>query len=408
VLEIDGLTSVNDSYGHQLGEELLRVLADRICSAVRGGDTVARLGSDEFAVLLEDLPDDKTASVIAAQIQAQLASPIRLGGHTVQVQSSVGIAFAGEDDVGAEELLRCAAAASYEARYQRDGKSRCCVFSPAMGAALADRLQLGEELRGAMERGELRVYYQPIVELATGRLSGCEALVRWMHPTRGLLAPGVFLPIAEQLGLLHEIDSWTLRVACNEAAGWVREFPGRGELSIDVNVSPSQLREDTFVGLVAGAISRSGLEPHRLVLELVESSVVDDLELARARLAELKALGVRLAVDDFGTGYSSLSHLRVLPIDVIKIDRSFVAAMEQSAQAGALVSSLIQLASALGIDTVAEGIEDHFQLARLKSENCRYGQGYLFARPLDQEAFRALLGSKGSSGVTGRSAVTVS
>jgi EAL domain-containing protein (putative c-di-GMP-specific phosphodiesterase class I) len=263
-----------------------------------------------------------------------------------------------------------------------------------MQTALAERVQLMTDLQGAVGRGEMRVYYQPILDLASQDIMGFEALVRWVHPARGLLPPAVFIPLAEQNGLIHEIDTWVLYEATAEASRWRRPDAPRAALSIHVNLSPLQLHETDLIDTVTGALSASGLEPGRLTLELVESSVVDDLDLARARLTELKALGVRIAVDDFGTGYSSLSHLRTLPIDELKIDKSFIAAMETSDQARVLVHSLIQLGAALGINTVAEGIEDVEQLVHLRAEDCIQGQGYLFARPLARDDLRSYLAQR--------------
>jgi EAL domain-containing protein (putative c-di-GMP-specific phosphodiesterase class I) len=312
------------------------------------------------------------------------------------------VALTEDETRSADELLRYADTAMYMAKQENSSHYR--VFESAMQAALAERVELEADLAGAAGRGELRVFYQPILDLASDGVVGFEALVRWMHPARGLLQPAAFIPLAENCGLIHEIDTWVLFEATAEASRWRTDFPAVAHLSVHVNLSPLQLNEPDLIATVAAALAAASLEPELLTLELVESSVVDDLELANVRLTELKALGVRIALDDFGTGYSSLSHLRSLPIDELKIDRSFIAAMEDSVQANTLVCSLIQLGEALGIKTVAEGIEDEVQLLRLRDENCLQGQGYLFAKPLDRDHLQDYLLSRSSvlSGASSR------
>jgi EAL domain-containing protein (putative c-di-GMP-specific phosphodiesterase class I) len=339
---------------------------------------------------------------VVEHVLGAIGKPIDIGGKMLVPGASVGVALTEDEPRSADELLRYAVTAMYMAK--QDSVSHYCVFESAMQAALAERVELEADLMGAAGRGEMRVYYQPILNLASLEVLGFEALVRWMHPTRGLLQPVAFIPLAEACGLIHEIDTWVLFEATAEASRWRVEFPTVSRLSVHVNLSPLQLGEPDLIATVAAALAAASLEPGLLTLELVESSVVDDLDLANVRLTELKALGVRIALDDFGTGYSSLSHLRSLPIDELKIDRSFIASMEESVQANTLVCSLIQLAEALGIDTVAEGIEDAAQLLRLQEENCLQGQGYLFAKPLDHDNLQDYLRSKSSvlSGVASR------
>lgn len=389
MIDLDDFKLVNDSLGHEAGNELLRTVAARLRDAVRGGDTVARVGGDEFALLLEDMNSQKATVELVEHILAIVGQPVTIAGRRLVPEASIGIALTDEEPRSAEELLRYSDAAMYKAKRQHSG--HYCVFETAMQTALAERVELAADLQGAVGRGELRVFYQPILDLASQELRGFEALVRWMHPSRGLLPPAAFIPLAEQNGLIHEIDTWVLCQATTEANRWGHEDARFAQLSIHVNLSPMQLHEPDLIDTVANALSSAGLEPRLLTLELVESSVVDDLEIARARLAELKVLGVRIAVDDFGTGYSSLSHLRTLPIDELKIDKSFIAAMETSEQARTLVHSLIQLGAALGINIVAEGIEDAEQLVHLRDEDCIQGQGYLFARPLDRDDLQRYL-----------------
>ena len=396
MIDLDGFKSVNDSLGHKAGDELLRTVGDRLTGAVRRGDTVARFGGDEFALLLEDVSGVRDAVELVEHLLGAVRKPMTTAGRTLIPEASIGVALTTEEPLSAEELLRYADAAMYLAKQERTSHYR--VFESAMQSALAERVELEADLPGAAGRGELRVFYQPILDLASQEVMGFEALVRWMHPTRGLLQPAAFVPLAETCGLIHEIDTWVLSEATEEASQWQEGNLGR--LSVHVNLSPLQLREPDLVDTVREALFAAGLEPTLLTLELVESSVMDDLELAKARLTELKTLGVRIAVDDFGTGYSSLSHLRSLPIDELKIDKSFIAAMKDSVQANTLVRSLIQLGAALGIDTVAEGIEDSEQLLRLQGEECLQGQGYLFARPLARNDVEAYIAEHVSRSVT--------
>jgi diguanylate cyclase (GGDEF)-like protein len=399
MIDLDGFKSVNDSQGHQAGDALLRIVADRLQSVVRRGDTVARVGGDEFAVLLEDVSSQKDTVELVVHLLEAVHKPATIGERVLRPEASIGVALTDEEPRTADELMQYADAAMYLAKEEQSNHFR--VFETSMQSALAERADIEGDLRGAVQRNEMRVYYQPILNLASQELAGFEALVRWMHPTRGLLLPISFVPLAEQCGLIHEIDTWVLGQSTMEAAGWQAAFSHIGPLCVHVNVSPVELHESDLVETVAGALASSGLAPELLTLELLESSVVADLDLARSRLLELKTLGVRIAVDDFGTGYSSLSHLRTLPIDELKIDRSFIAAMEDSVQARTLVHSLVELGHALGIDTVAEGIEDSEQLLRLREDECLQGQGYLFSKPISVEDVDVLLRSQPHRTVVG-------
>jgi diguanylate cyclase (GGDEF)-like protein len=383
VIDLNGFKSINDLLGREGGDEILRVVADRLRGAVRRGDTVARFGADEFAILFEDVNGEDSVRAVVEHLLEIIRQPVMIAGRGLVLESSLGIAVTGAQPNSAEELLRFADTAMHEAKQRR--QSHYFFFEAAMQIALAERVQLEADLRGAGRRGELRVVYQPIVDLTSQKTIAFEALVRWMHPARGILEPADFLSLAEHGGLIHEIDTWVLYQACVEASRWQHEDPSFAHIGVHVNLSPLQLREPDLVETVVSALSVAGLEARSLTLELLESSVVDDLELAHARLSELKQHGVRISVDDFGTGYSSLSHLRTLPIDELKIDKSFIAAMQSSSQARTLVHSLIQLGAALGIATVAEGIEEVEQLRHLQDEECLFGQGYLFSLPLDRE-----------------------
>jgi diguanylate cyclase (GGDEF)-like protein len=404
VIDLNGFKSINDLLGREAGDEVLQVVADRLRGAVRRGDTVARFGADEFAILFEDVNGEDPVRVLVEHILEVVRQPVVFAERRVVLESSIGIAVTGAQPNSAEELLRFADTAMHEAKQRR--QSHYFFFEAAMQIALADRVQLEADLRGAGRRGELRVLYQPILDLTSQKTIALEALVRWMHPARGILEPADFLSLAEHGGLIHEIDTWVLYQACVEASRWQHEDPSFAHIGVHVNLSPLQLREPDLVESVLSALSLSGLDACSLTLELLESSVVDDLELAHARLSELKEHGVRISVDDFGTGYSSLSHLRTLPIDELKIDRSFIAAMQSSTQARTLVHSLIQLGAALGIATVAEGIEEIEQLRHLQEEECLFGQGYLLSLPLDRDAIPRYLDADRESAGTRLSAGT--
>jgi diguanylate cyclase (GGDEF)-like protein/PAS domain S-box-containing protein len=393
-VDLDNFKKVNDSLGHAAGDRLLGQVADRLLSATRGCDTVARLGGDEFAVLLERVLGDDEARVVAERVGHALRAPFRLDGTEVVVGASVGIARLGAPADGAtaadaaDALLRDADLAMYAAK--RAGKGRHALHEPAMNADASARLALEAELRHAIAHGELRVYYQPIVELATGHAVGAEALVRWEHPRRGLLAPGAFIPLAEETGLVVPLGAWVLAAACAEAAGWGEG--GDGAPTLTVNVSARQLDEPGFVDAVAAVLARTGLRAHRLLLELTESVLAQHDGPTLGTLRALKALGVRLGIDDFGTGYSSLRYLQRFPVDVLKVDRSFVAGLGEGPAAGgdaggeaadgvALARAVLALGSTLSLRTVAEGVETEGQRAQLLALGCEYGQGYLFARP---------------------------
>jgi diguanylate cyclase len=393
MIDLDGFKTINDSFGHDAGDEVLRIVSARLQGAVRRGDTVARLGGDEFAVLFEDVKGDTAVTELVIHLLGTVRAPMTIAERQIVQEASIGVVLTDEEPHTAEELLHYADVAMYQAKGRSHGQY--CVFETSMQVALSERVELEADLRGAVRRGELRVFYQPILDLSSQDTIGFEALARWMHPSRGLLLPAAFIPLAEQGGLIHEIDTWVLHQACAEASWWQHESPQFAQIGVHVNLSPLQLREPDLVDTVISALSTAGLDPKFLTLELLESSVVNDLELAQSRLTDLKAIGLRIAVDDFGTGYSSLSHLRTLPIDELKIDRSFIAAMRTSVQASTLVRSLIQLGAALGINTVAEGIEEPEQVMHLRDEDCVHGQGFLFARPLDREDLRSYLSERG-------------
>jgi diguanylate cyclase (GGDEF)-like protein/PAS domain S-box-containing protein len=375
-LDLDRFKLVNDVHGHQAGNELLRNLAVRLGQALRPGDTVARFGGDEFVVLCSELSGETEAISIAARIEGLLTAPFDLGSE-VFLTASIGITLSTGDDT-ADDLLRNADAAMYRAKER--GGNRYEIFDDAIRARAMTKLETGNELRRAIERGELRLHYQPEIDLETGVCTGAEALVRWEHPTRGLLAPDHFIPLAEETGSIVPLGAWVLRNACRQAARWRRS--GDGPPTISVNLSARELIEPDIVTKVSDALDSAALDPAALCLEITETSLVEDPESAAVVLAALRELGVRISIDDFGTGYSSLLYLRAYPVDCLKIDRSFVAGLGQNHQDDVIVASVVSLAQAFGLRVVAEGVETATQAQALRRMGCDLGQGYLWSRPV--------------------------
>jgi diguanylate cyclase (GGDEF)-like protein/PAS domain S-box-containing protein len=388
-LDLDDFKTVNDSLGHEAGDEILVEVSNRLQSCLRSSDTPARLGGDEFAVLLEGISDISEAVEAGQRIISSLERPLRLRGREITTTASIGISLGLPHISDAQELLRDADTAMYAAKGR--GRGSIEVFQELMHELAHDRLSLKSDLEGALARGEFVVHYQPTVDLATGDFTGFEALVRWQHPDRGLVPPLEFVPLCEETGLIVPLGAFVLNSACRQARTWQQAYPARHQRSMSVNVSVKQLEAPSFVDEVRAALDSSGLEPSCLVLEITEGVLLRETDEIAARLRELKVLGVQLAIDDFGTGYSSLSYLQTLPLDVLKIDKRFVDNVSAGANNAALASAIIAIGHALGMQTVAEGIEREDQANTLRRLHCQIGQGYMFARPLDPAGIEALL-----------------
>ncbi len=388
--DLDRFKGVNDAHGHPAGDHLLQLVAARLRNAAGAGGTIARLGGDEFALMVPldaadpSGPAGEAAALLARRVIAVLGQPFALpGGPVAQVGVSIGIALARAKDGDADALVRRADVALYRAK--ADGRSRFHVFDPGLDAHIQQRALLEGELRQAVAHDLLLPYFQPLVDIATGRLIGFEMLARWPHPTRGMVPPDEFIPIAEDAGLIGPMTERLLRRACRATAGWP------SDTFVACNLSPLQLRNRGLPAAVQSILDETGLPPHRLELEITESALVGDIDLARDLLGKLKALGVRLALDDFGTGYSSLRHLQLLPIDKLKIDAGFVRAMGGDTESRKIVAAVIGLSHSLGLLTVAEGVEDAGTEALLRDLGCDVGQGWLYGRPAPEEAVSALL-----------------
>jgi diguanylate cyclase (GGDEF)-like protein/PAS domain S-box-containing protein len=377
-LDLDRFKVVNDSFGHMIGDQLLVGIARRLEGCVRPGDTVARVGGDEFTILLEDVTDVREAVTVAERIQNELKMPFHLSGRDVFTTVSVGIAPGSTSYNLPDEILRDADTAMY--RSKSLGKARHEMFDEEMQAQSVNLLQMENDLRRAFERNEFFINYQPIVALDDFRLCGFEALVRWQHPDRGLISPVQFIHIAEESGQILQIGEWVLREACHQLQRWQEKFPSDKPLYMTVNLSAKQFAQPDLVDRVRDILTETTIDPAFLKLEITESVVMDDFETAAAMLSQLRALGVRLSIDDFGTGYSSLTYLHQFPIDTLKIDRSFVTRIDK--ENVEIVRTILMLAENLGMDAVAEGVETQEQMTLLRNLSCQSGQGYFFSKPL--------------------------
>jgi diguanylate cyclase (GGDEF)-like protein len=389
-LDLDDFKLVNDTLGHGAGDRLLRVVAERINGCVRSEDLAARLGGDEFAVLLLDTPNLDRSMSVAQRIIEALQVPFQIGGHEISVGASIGIAATSRSDDTADVLLRNADVAMYTAKAA--GKRRAAVFEPTMHAALVARHSLSAELSRSLGRGELAVFFQPIVRLTDRKLAGVEALVRWRHPTRGLILPGEFISLAEETGLILALGRWVLAEACMRFGAWQAQTDVAEEFFVSVNISPLQLQQPEFIEEIESTLAATGVDPRRLVLELTETAMFQDTEATISKLGALRATGVRIAMDDFGTGYSSLGYLRRFPVDILKIARDFVVEPELEQSEWVFAHAIVALGRTLGLDIIAEGIEEAAQVDRLLQLGCEFGQGFHLGAPVDAGTPPSVLG----------------
>ncbi|MEO8072224.1 MAG: EAL domain-containing protein [Acidobacteriota bacterium] len=388
-LDFDHFKVINDSLGHMEGDNLLRLIAKRLTHSLRPGDIVARLGGDEFTILLDDLGDSGDVLQIVERIQTDLKQPFNLRGNEVFTSASIGIALSDANYTEPEIMLRDADIAMYRAK--ANGKACHQIFNHTMHEQASSRLQLETELRQAVEHEEFRVYYQPIINLQSDEIKGFESLVRWQHPTRGIVSPLEFIPVAEETGLIIPLGEWILRESCRQLSAWQSEFKMNPPLTMSVNLSCKQFVQTDLVERIVEIIRDTKIEASSLRLEITESHLMKDSEAAILIMNNLRALGIKLSIDDFGTGYSSLSYLHRLPINYLKVDRSFVSQMQENSENREIVRTIILLAKNLNLEVIAEGIETIEQAQYLKSLTCNFGQGYLYSKPVDAPSATKLL-----------------
>jgi diguanylate cyclase (GGDEF)-like protein/PAS domain S-box-containing protein len=393
-VDLDRFKVINDRFGHAVGDEMLMAVGSRLREVLRPHDTVARMGGDEFVVLCEDLEDDQAALRVAERVLAALDRPVVCGDHDVVCTTSIGIALTRRSDATPDAMLRDADMAMYRAK--ETGRHRIEVFDNTARLRTQARIQTAEELRLAVDLDQLRVVYQPIVHLGQATPAGVEALVRWQHPRRGLLAPAEFIQVAEDTGLVVPLGAWVLRQACKDLTGIIDQSAGGSDLVVSVNLSARQLSTPGLVAMVESVLGEFDLAPWRLCFEITESILMDDVDLAIAVLSDLRALGVRLAIDDFGTGYSSLGYLRRFPVDIVKLDRAFVAGLGSDTAADAIAAAVINLGHALGLSVIAEGVETEEQLTVLRALRCDRAQGYLWSAPQTPDALSEWMAAKPS------------
>ncbi|WP_161784244.1 EAL domain-containing protein [Aquabacterium sp. NJ1] len=383
LLDLDHFKNINDTLGHAVGDQLLRAVADILLNTLRQSDTVSRPGGDEFLMVLKDLPDADAATPVVTKVMEELGKPVSVIGQDLSISASMGIAMAPNDGEDFDTLLQRADTALY--RSKDEGRNTYRFFDDRMNAEAMERLTMRNGLRRALELGQFVLHYQPQVDLASGRVFGVEALIRWQHPEWGLVPPGKFIPVAEDSGLIVPIGDWVIEEACRQAMAWSRK--GLPPLTVAVNLSALQFKRGEVESVVSQALATSGLSPAQLELELTESVLISDVESVEMRLKGLKALGVKLAIDDFGTGYSSLSYLKRLSVDKLKIDQSFVRDLERHPEDVAIVRAIIQMAKGLGLSTIAEGVETLAMMQHLRALGCLEGQGYWFAKPMPAAVF---------------------
>jgi diguanylate cyclase (GGDEF)-like protein/PAS domain S-box-containing protein len=388
-LDLDNFKDVNDSIGHLIGDKLLVMVARRLEKGLRSIDTIARFGGDEFIVLLDDIKDVNGITRVTDWIKTQFETPFQLAGQEIHTSASIGAVLCNSDYQDAEEIIRNADIAMYAAKDR--GKGREAIFDPSMRQRFLDRLNTETDLRKAIPNHELQAYYQPIVVLETGQLTGFEALVRWQHPDKGLLLPEDFIKIAEETGQIFDIDLWILENACRQVSIWNREYKFNPELTISVNISGKHITNPTLYESIKKVLQETKIVPHNLKLEITELSIVDQNEVTALTLAKLKNLGVQIQIDDFGIGYSSLNYLSRFPINALKIDRSFINQVLEDASQREIIKAIVDLTETLKVSVIAEGVENTDQVGELLKLGCEYAQGYHFSLPLDTQKIEEML-----------------
>ena len=388
-LDIDRFKNINDRFGHLVGDKILIAISERLRSSTRFSDTVARLGGDEFVILVEDIENIEEATQIASRIQDKISQTFKIDGHELYTSCSIGVILNDDSYRSAGEFLRDADIAMYRAK--SDGRSRYIVFDTDMRTELMNRIWMEHDLRQAIGEQQFRLHYQPILSLNTGRLVGFEALIRWQHPTHGLIPPKQFIPLAEEMRLIIPIGRWVLQEAGKQLKEWEEHFQGETPLSMSVNISSVQLNYQDFVDQVEKIITDADINPGNMIFEITERMIVEDNHIAASAISKLRALGVRVHLDDFGTGYSALSYLQRYPIDILKIDRAFIGKINENGENIEIIKAILNLARDLNMSVIAEGIETEYQFDLLKDLNCQFGQGYFIAKPMDPEAIEGLL-----------------
>ncbi|MGE5172863.1 MAG: putative bifunctional diguanylate cyclase/phosphodiesterase [Betaproteobacteria bacterium] len=383
-LDIDRFKIINDSLGHTIGDQLLVLVGRKLADCIRPGDTIARLGGDEFAILLENISDPVYTVNVAERIREKLVLPLNIKGHEIFSSISIGIALGSERYERPEQVLRDADIAMYEAK----GRSNAAyeIFDTKMHANILDRMQLVADLQGAVDHKELTLYYQPIMDLITQKVIGFEALVRWNHPTRGLIYPMEFIPLAEEHGLIYHIGEWILHEACRDLKMLQIRYPVQPPLSMSINISGRQFSRQDLVGILSRFLAETGVDSHTLILEITESMIMENVGAAVETMNRLRSMGIHLHIDDFGTGHSSLSYLQRFPVSALKIDRSFINKLTANGGNQEVITHIVSLAKSLNFEVIVEGVEMEHQLANIKSLHCGYGQGFLFARPMSFNA----------------------